>query len=59
MSNCFKGAYSLFHFCLDTKVEQKVATNPQVINVARLPKGVYLLKLSDGTNSMTSKFVKE
>ena len=40
-------------------LEQKVANNPQVINVARLAKGVYLLKLNDGSNNMTSKFVKE
>jgi hypothetical protein len=40
-------------------LEQKVASNPQSVNVAKLPKGVYLLKLNNGSTNMTSKFVKE
>jgi hypothetical protein len=40
-------------------LQQKATSNPQVVNVAGLAKGIYILKLNDGSNSMTSKFVKQ
>ena len=32
---------------------------PTSINVSRLAKGVYLMKINNGTNGITAKFVKE
>jgi Secretion system C-terminal sorting domain/Fibronectin type III domain/Bacterial pre-peptidase C-terminal domain len=40
-------------------LEQKNTSNPQMINVAHLPKGIYLLRLNNGDSNMSSKFVKE
>ncbi len=37
----------------------KLNSNIQRINVAALPKGVYMLRLNNGTNKLSSKFVKQ
>lgn len=38
---------------------QQVINNPQAVDVSKLPKGVYMLKVRSGGNIITSKFVKE
>ena len=40
-------------------MEQKVANNPQAIDVSRLAKGVYMIRANNGGTAITSKFVKE
>ncbi|MEP6674099.1 MAG: M4 family metallopeptidase [Ferruginibacter sp.] len=38
---------------------QSIVNNPQSVNVAKLPNGVYLIKVNNGGNIITSKFVKQ
>ncbi len=40
-------------------MEQKIINNPQAVNVAKLPNGVYMLKVNSGGNIITAKFVKQ
>ena len=40
-------------------MEEKITRSLQQINISKLPKGVYMLKLNNGENLITSKFVKE
>ena len=39
-------------------MQQKTTSNLQAIGVANLPKGVYMLRWSNGSNSLSTKFVK-
>ena len=38
---------------------QSIINNPQTVDVAKLPKGVYLIKVNNGGSIITSKFVKQ
>jgi hypothetical protein len=40
-------------------IEQKAMNNPQAIDVSKLAKGIYLVKINNGGSYITSKFVKE
>ena len=40
-------------------MEQQVVSNPQSLDISKLAKGVYLLKVNNGGKSITSKFVKQ
>jgi len=40
-------------------IEEVLNRNLQQINIARLPKGVYMLKVKNGDKTTSSKFVKE
>ena len=40
-------------------MREKIIHNPQAINISRLAKGVYLMKINNGANKITAKFVKE
>jgi len=40
-------------------MEEKITRSLQQINISRLPKGVYMLKLMNGDKTTTSKFIKE
>ena len=40
-------------------MEEKITRSLQQINISRLPKGVYMLKLVNGDKTTTSKFIKE
>ncbi len=40
-------------------LQQQITSNMQAINVAKLPKGVYLVKVENGGSVITSKIVKQ
>ena len=40
-------------------LSQKIVNNPQAIDVSKLSKGVYMLKLNSGSSTITSKFIKQ
>ncbi len=40
-------------------LEQKALNNPQVIDVSKLTKGVYMIRANNGKTAISSKFVKE
>lgn len=40
-------------------LEQKVTRNPQQVDISKLPNGVYMLKVNNGGNNLSSKFVKQ
>lgn len=40
-------------------MEERITRNLQQLNISKLPKGVYMLKLNNGENTTASKFIKE
>ena len=58
-NTCGKGTLQVVDMKGTVLIEEVLNRNLQQINIARLPKGVYMLKVKNGNKTTSSKFVKE
>jgi bacillolysin len=54
-----QGIARIFNSNGNLVMEQKINNSLQRVNISKLPKGVYLLKVNNGGNVLSSKFMKQ
>ena len=54
-----KGAFEILDGKGATVLVNAITRNPQVVNISKLPKGTYLVRVNNGINTIKAKFVKQ